>query len=58
MSVAMKTLGALGVALLGLVVYLSVYVLQFYHLFYFGLGMTFVMLGIIVVLTAGRQGTA
>lgn len=55
MSHTTKTLGALGVALLALAIYLSVFVFKFYVLFYGALGLTFVALAVIVMLTAGRD---
>jgi len=54
MSVALKTFGALGIALLGLVIYLSANALGLYFIFYYGLVMTFVMLSVIVVLCTGQ----
>lgn len=60
MSAALKTFGALGIALVGLVVYLSTYLMPmlglnfFYGIFYYGLVMTFVMIGIIMTLCFGK----
>lgn len=54
-AVALKTFGVVAVVLIGALVYLSVFVLGFYALFYLALGGTFVMLGIMVVLSAGGQ---
>ena len=61
MSAVAKTLGLAVVAVIALAVYLSAFILPKmdihitqYILFYFALGMTFVMLGVLVFLTLGR----
>ncbi len=61
MSVVAKTLGLAVVAVIALAVYLSVFILPRFDIFitqhimfYFALGMTFVMLAVIVYLTMGR----
>ncbi|MBF0094348.1 MAG: hypothetical protein HQL33_07840 [Alphaproteobacteria bacterium] len=59
MSVTLKTLGILLIAVVGLVVYLSTFVLGFHVLFYLGLGLTPVFLILLVILSAGRmEGTS
>lgn len=55
MSVTLKTLGILAIAVVGLVVYLSTFVLGFHVLFYVGLGLTPVMLILLVILSAGKM---
>lgn len=55
MSNTIKTLGALGIALIALAVYLSIFVFKFYVLFYAALVLAFVGLGVMVLLTIGRD---
>lgn len=55
MDVALKNFGILGIALLGLVIYLSTYVLGFYFLFYVGLVGTFAMLILVSILAGGKD---
>ncbi len=55
MSLSLKTFGALGLALLGIVIYLSASALGFHVIFYYGLVATFVMLGIVVLLCGGKD---
>ncbi len=61
MSIIAKTFGLAIVAVIALVVYLSAFILPKmdihitqHILFYFALAMTFIMLGVIVVLTMGK----
>ncbi len=52
MSVTAKTLGALVIALLGLVAYVSTHAFGIYVLFYYALPATFAMLGLIIYFSA------
>ncbi|MBF0561133.1 MAG: hypothetical protein HQL37_03745 [Alphaproteobacteria bacterium] len=55
MSTTAQTLGILVIALVGLIVYLSAYVLGAHFLFYLGLGLAPTFLILILVLTTGRM---
>ena len=54
MSTTGKTLGIIVIALIGLVVYLSPYVLGLHVLFYLGLGLAPTFLILMLLLTSGR----
>lgn len=53
MSATVKTLAALGITLVALVLYVAIFVFGLYFVFYAALGLTFVILAVLVVLTAG-----
>lgn len=55
MSTTLKTFGAIGIALVALGIYLATFVFGLYFIFYGALGLTFVMLAVMVVLTAGSD---